>query len=68
MLVFLRPALSRFPAMKQLPDEKELLELLEMARIAEHKARETSELATKIAYKWQRRLETRLAAKQKPGD
>lgn len=54
--------------MKQLPDEKELLELLEMARIAEQKARETSELATKIAYKWQRRLETKLAAKQKPGD
>lgn len=38
--------------MKQLPDEKTLFELFEMARIAEQKARETSELATEIAYKW----------------
>lgn len=42
--------------MKQLPEEKELLELLEMARIAEQKARETSELATAIALKWKQRL------------
>ena len=54
--------------MKQLPDEKELLELLEMAKIVEQQARETSVLTTEIAYKWQRRLETRIAAKQKQGD
>lgn len=51
--------------MKQLPEDKELLELLEMARIAEQKARETSELATAIAMKWKRRLENRRAAKKK---
>ena len=45
--------------MKQLPEEKELLELLEMARIAEQKVRETSELATAIALKWKQRLEIR---------
>jgi len=50
--------------MRQLPEEKELLALLEMARIAEHKARETSELATSIALKWRRRLENKQAAKQ----
>ena len=61
----IRRIITRFfeLAMKQLPDEKELLELLEMARIVEQQARETSELATEIAYKWQRRLETRIAAK-----
>ena len=51
--------------MKQLPEEKELLELLEMARIAEQKARETSELATAIALKWKQRLENRPVAKDK---
>jgi hypothetical protein len=51
--------------MKQLPDEHTLFELLEMAKIAEQKARETSELATEIAYKWQKRLEGRKVAKHK---
>lgn len=51
--------------MKQPPKEKELLELLEMAKIAEQKARETSELATAIALKWKRRLENRQLAKEK---
>lgn len=51
--------------MKQLPEEKELLELVEMARVAAEKARETSELTTAIALKWQQRLENRRAAKQK---
>lgn len=51
--------------MKQLPDEKTLFELLEMAKITEQKARETCELTTEIAYKWQKRLEGRRAAKQK---
>lgn len=37
--------------MKQLPIVKELLELFEITRIAAEKARETSELATAIAYK-----------------
>jgi hypothetical protein len=51
--------------MKQLPEEKELLELLEMAKIAEHKARETSELATAIALKWKQRFEAKRAAREK---
>lgn len=51
--------------MKHLPEDKELLELLEMARSAEQKARETSELATAIAIKWKRRLEDRRTAKKK---
>lgn len=51
--------------MKQLPEEKELLELLEMARVAAEKARQTSELATAIALKWQKRLENRRATYEK---
>ncbi len=52
--------------MKQLPSEKELQDLLEMARIAAEKARETSELATAIAHKYQKRMhEIRLARTQK---
>ena len=47
--------------MKQLPEEKELLELLEMAILAEQKAKETSELATAIALKWKQRLEIPVA-------
>lgn len=43
---------------------KLLLELLELAKEFEQKAREMSELSTEIAYKWQRRLETRRSAKQ----
>lgn len=53
--------------MKQLPSEKELLELLEMGRIGKQKARETSELATAIAHKYQKRIgEIRLTKTQKP--
>lgn len=50
--------------MKQLPDEQTLLELLEMARTVEQQARETCELTTAIAIKWERRLAGRQAAKQ----
>lgn len=39
--------------MKELPDEKTLLDILEMTKIAEQKARITSELATDIALKYQ---------------
>lgn len=42
--------------MKQLPDEKELAELVEMARIHADKARAMSELATAIAQKYQKRM------------
>ncbi|MCT7967764.1 hypothetical protein NG799_15585 [Laspinema sp. D1] len=42
--------------MKKLPDEKTLLELLEMTKLAEHKARRTNELATDIALKYQNRM------------
>lgn len=41
--------------MKQLPDEKELVELVEIARIAAHKARVMYETADAIAQKWQRK-------------
>lgn len=51
--------------MKQLPEEKELLELVEMARVAAEKARQTSEFVTAIALKWERRLEARRATKEK---
>ena len=42
--------------MKELSDEKTLLELLEMTKLAEQKARTTSELATDIALKYQNRM------------
>ena len=50
--------------MKQLPAEKELVELVEMARIAAEKARIMYETADAIATKWERRLEAKRAAKQ----
>ncbi|NEP47112.1 MAG: hypothetical protein F6K35_51210 [Okeania sp. SIO2H7] len=50
--------------MKKLPDEQKLLEMLELAKDFELQARETSELATKIARKWQRKLEEKRALKQ----
>ena len=52
--------------MKQLPDEKELAELVELARIAAEKARAMSDMATAIAQKYQKRMhEVRQAAIQK---
>ena len=42
--------------MKKPLDEREMLELLELAKDAERKARETSELATAIALKYQQRM------------
>ena len=42
--------------MKQLPDEKTLLEMLEVFKYAEVKAREMSELATAIALKYQKKV------------
>ncbi|MFB2917946.1 hypothetical protein [Aerosakkonema funiforme] len=50
--------------MKQLPDKKKLLELLELAKDFEREAREMSEFSTEIAYKWQCPLEARRSAKQ----
>ena len=53
--------------MKELPEEK-LLELLELAKDFERKAREMSEVATQIAYKWQKKAEakSKAAKKQSP--
>ena len=48
--------------MKELPDEKKLLELLALAKDFERKAREMSEVATKIAYKWQKKAEAKRQA------
>lgn len=51
--------------MKELPDEEKLLELLALAKDFERKARKMSEIATKIAYKWQKKAEAKSkAAKQ----
>jgi hypothetical protein len=44
---------------KELPDEKTLSELVEMAKIAAEKAKVMSDLATEIEEKWRRRLEYR---------
>lgn len=53
--------------MKQLPDEKELAELVELARIAAEKARAMSDMATVIAQKYQKRMHAvRQAAIQLP--
>lgn len=50
--------------MKQLPDEKELIELVEMARIAAEKAKLMYEATDAIATKWERRSEAKLVARQ----
>lgn len=41
--------------MKQLPDEKVMLELLEEFKELEQAARSLSEMSTAFAYKWQKR-------------
>ncbi|MGK7878265.1 MAG: hypothetical protein AB4426_34675 [Xenococcaceae cyanobacterium] len=38
---------------QQVPNEKELLEILELARVAEEKARQMAEMATAIAKKYE---------------
>lgn len=54
--------------MKKLPDEKTLLEILELARDFEQSAREMCEMSTAIAYKYQKQVsEIRQAAAQKQG-
>lgn len=50
--------------MKQLPDEKALLELLELAKEAESKARELYEMGESFAQKWESRLEDRRLMKK----
>lgn len=40
--------------MKELPDEKTLSELVEMAKITAEKAKAMSDLATEIEEKWRR--------------
>jgi len=51
---------------QQKPDEKELLEILELAKEAEQKAREMCELITANTKKWRLRAEAkRDAAAQK---
>lgn len=54
--------------MKQLPDEKTLLELLQLAKDAEQKAREMSDIGEVFVQKWQHRLATKRAAAQKQGN
>lgn len=45
--------------MKQLPNEKELANLVEMARVAQDKAKKFADLAEAFAQKWEKRLEGR---------
>lgn len=45
-------------------DEKELLEILELAKIAEQKMREASEMATAMAQKYQSWYEAKQSIKQ----
>ena len=56
---------------QKVPDEKELLEILELARIAEQKMREASDMATAMAQKcegWYKAKQAqKLAATQKQG-
>lgn len=54
--------------MKQLPDEKTMLEILEELKELERAAREMSEMATAIAHKCQKRVaEFRSETSQKQG-
>ena len=41
--------------MKNIPNEKELLELLTLAKETEQYTKETSEIITEIAHKWQKK-------------
>lgn len=43
--------------MKELPDEKTLIEMLELFKDAENKAREIFELSTAIALKYEQKLQ-----------
>lgn len=49
--------------MKELPDEKTLLELLELAKDAEQKAKELYEMGEAFAKKWEPRLERKEQAR-----
>lgn len=48
--------------MQEIPDDSKLLELLTLAKDFERKAREMSEVATKIACKWQSKAEAKRQA------
>lgn len=50
--------------MKELPDEKTMLEMLELIRSAEQAAREICEMSTAIALKYQRRVREIKEARQ----
>jgi len=54
--------------MKELPDQKILVELLELAKETERKARELNALSIALEEKWQRQLEGREAGIQKVGE
>lgn len=50
--------------MNQLPNEKELAELVEIARVAAEKAKIMYETADKIATKWEQKLANRQIGKE----
>ncbi|MFB2876598.1 hypothetical protein [Floridanema aerugineum] len=53
--------------MKELPDNRKMDELLEVAKDAYEKAKVMYETATEIAEKWENRSEEKQAAKQQTG-
>jgi molybdenum-dependent DNA-binding transcriptional regulator ModE len=50
--------------MKKLPDEKVLLEMLEQFKDAEQAAREMCEMSTRMAWKYQKRMQEIRKARQ----
>ena len=45
-------------------DEQELLEILELAKLAERQAKEMCEGITELAVKWQKRADAKRASKE----
>ncbi|MGH2415298.1 MAG: hypothetical protein ACRDEA_16740 [Microcystaceae cyanobacterium] len=50
--------------MKELPDEKTLLELLQLAKEGEQKARELDQMGETFAQKWEQKLKNRPVTKK----
>lgn len=56
--------MQELPAMQELPDDRKMDELLELARDAYEKAKIMYETATEIAEKWEARYEAKQPEKQ----
>ncbi len=53
---------------KQLPDEKTMLKILELVKDFEQSAREMCEMSTAIAHKYQKRMQEIREAEKKQSD